>query len=61
MDKTLEIKKDLELDYNQKLNYDIQIFDDINEMYEQLKEKNTDNKARMIAGYTFDSKSKNNH
>lgn len=35
------------------LDYDIQIFDDPNEMKEALRKKNNNNKARMIAGYCY--------
>ena len=35
------------------LDYDIRIFDDPGEMREALRQKNTRNKARMIAGYCY--------
>ena len=37
-----------------ELNYDFRIFDDACEMREALREKNADNKARMVAGYCYD-------
>lgn len=42
------------------LDYDIRIFDDPNEMREELSKKNSNNKARMIAGYCYPWNSKNN-
>jgi uncharacterized protein len=41
-----------------KFDYDIKVFDDPNLMKAALKEKNTNNKARMIAGYTYEWVSK---
>lgn len=37
-----------------ELNYDFRVFDDACQMREALREKNTDNKARMVAGYCYD-------
>ncbi|MCR5713803.1 MAG: DUF2075 domain-containing protein [Bacteroidales bacterium] len=38
-----------------ELNYDFRVFDDANEMREELRKKNTvNNKARMVAGYCYD-------
>lgn len=37
-----------------ELNYDFRIFDDACQLREALREKNTDNKARMVAGYCYD-------
>ncbi|MBR5906702.1 MAG: DUF2075 domain-containing protein [Bacteroidales bacterium] len=37
-----------------ELNYDFRVFDDACEMREALREKNADNKARMVAGYCYD-------
>ena len=37
-----------------ELNYDFRVFDDACRMREALREKNTDNKARMVAGYCYD-------
>lgn len=42
-----------------ELNYDFRIFDDASEMREALREKNADNKARMVAGYCYDWNVKN--
>lgn len=41
------------------LDYDIQAIDDPNKMKEMLREKNHNNKARMIAGYCYPWNSKN--
>ena len=40
-------------------NYDFRVFDDACQMREALREKNTDNKARMVAGYCYDWNVKN--
>lgn len=37
-----------------ELNYDFRIFDDASNMREALREKNSENKARMVAGYCYD-------
>ena len=37
-----------------ELNYDFRVFDDATQMREALREKNADNKARMVAGYCYD-------
>ena len=42
-----------------ELNYDFQVFDDACQMREALREKNADNKARMVAGYCYDWNVKN--
>jgi len=42
-----------------ELNYDFRIFDDASLMREALREKNTENKARMVAGYCYDWNVKN--
>lgn len=42
-----------------ELNYDFRVFDDACQMREVLREKNTDNKARMVAGYCYDWNVKN--
>ena len=34
--------------------YDIQVMEDINDMYEAVKAKNSDNRARIVAGYCYD-------
>ena len=41
------------------LDYDLKVFDDPNEMREELRKKNSNNKARMIAGYCYPWDSKN--
>ena len=42
-----------------ELNYDFRVFDDASQMREALREKNADNKARMVAGYCYDWNVKN--
>ena len=42
-----------------ELNYDFRVFDDPCQMREALREKNADNKARMVAGYCYDWNVKN--
>ena len=37
-----------------ELNYDFRVFDDACQMREALREKNIENKARMVAGYCYD-------
>jgi DUF2075 family protein len=37
-----------------ELNYDFRVFNDATQMREALREKNVDNKARMVAGYCYD-------
>lgn len=37
-----------------EFNYDFRIFDDASKMREALREKNSENKARMVAGYCYD-------
>ena len=37
-----------------ELNYDFRVFDDACQMREALREKNADNRARMVAGYCYD-------
>ena len=42
-----------------ELNYDFRVFDDASQMREALREKNANNKARMVAGYCYDWNVKN--
>ncbi|MBR5404454.1 MAG: DUF2075 domain-containing protein [Bacteroidales bacterium] len=42
-----------------ELNYDFRVFDSASEMREALRERNSDNKARMVAGYCYDWNVKN--
>lgn len=42
-----------------ELNYDFRVFDDAKQMREALREKNDENKARMVAGYCYDWNVKN--
>ncbi len=39
--------------------YDIRVIDDIQDMYEAVKAKNTENRARIVAGYCYDWNSQN--
>ena len=39
--------------------YDIKVMDDIQDMYEAVKAKNTENRARIVAGYCYDWNSQN--
>ena len=43
-----------------ELNFDFRVFDDPCQMREALREKNADNKARMVAGYCYDWNVKHN-
>ena len=52
LDDLLEIRETANFDYFD-LDYDIKVFDDPNEMREELRKKNINNKARMIAGYCY--------
>ena len=42
-----------------ELNYDFRVFDSACEMREALRERNSENKARMVAGYCYDWNVKN--
>lgn len=52
LDDMLQIRETANRDFF-ALDYDLQIFDNPCEMREALREKNTSNKARMIAGYCY--------
>ena len=39
--------------------YDIKVYDDIQEMYDAVKTKNNNNRARIVAGYCYDWNSQN--
>ena len=55
----LQIGEPVDIDINE-LNFDIKIFDDPNELREELRKKNEiNNKARMVAGYCYDWDVKN--
>jgi DUF2075 family protein len=59
LDNMLGIKKTANYD-GFDLDYDIKIYDDINQMKADLEKKNNiNNKARMVAGYCYEWKSKN--
>lgn len=55
----LQIGESVDIDLNE-LNFDIQIFEDPNELRDHLRIKNSiNNKARMVAGYCYDWNVKN--
>lgn len=54
LDNLLGIRETANKTFEKEFDYDLRIFDDPSEMYEALKEKNKNNKARMIAGYTYE-------
>ncbi|MFA5235743.1 MAG: DUF2075 domain-containing protein [Bacilli bacterium] len=60
LDNLLGVRETANKAFEKEFDYDLRIFDDPNEMYTALKEKNVNNKARMIAGYTYEWISKNN-
>ena len=41
--------------------YEVKVIDDIQEMYELVKLKNTENRARIVAGYCYDWNSQNDN
>ncbi|MBQ1810674.1 MAG: DUF2075 domain-containing protein [Erysipelotrichaceae bacterium] len=54
LDNILQIGEPLDIDISE-LNFDIRVFDDPNELRNELREKNKiNNKARMVAGYCYD-------
>ncbi|MCR5457617.1 MAG: DUF2075 domain-containing protein [Clostridiales bacterium] len=57
LDDVLEIRETANYNFFD-LNYDIRVFDNPNEMKEELRKKNTNNKSRMIAGYCYPWNSK---
>lgn len=55
----LQIGEPVDIDVNE-LNFDIKIFDDPNELRDELRKKNEiNNKSRMVAGYCYDWDVKN--
>lgn len=54
LDNLLGIRETANITFDKDYDYDFRVFDDPNEMYEELKKKNKNNKARMIAGYTYE-------
>ena len=55
----LQIGESVDIDAND-LNFDIKVFDDPNELRDELRKKNEiNNKARMVAGYCYDWDVKN--
>lgn len=60
IDNLLQIKETANYDITE-LNYDFQIIDNPNRLFDIIKEKNkTDNKSRMVAGYCWDWNSRTN-
>ena len=56
----LQIGEHVDID-TKELNFDIKVFDDPNELRDELRIKNSiNNKARMVAGYCYDWDVKNN-
>ena len=55
----LQIGEHVDIDVND-LNFDIKVFDDPNVFRDELRKKNNNNKARMVAGYCYDWDVKNN-
>lgn len=54
LDNILQIGEHVDIDFSE-LNFDIKVFDNPNEMRDQLREiNNINNKARMVAGYCYD-------
>lgn len=60
LDNLLGIKKTANEFWQDDFDYDVKIFDSALSMKKALEKKNINNKARMIAGYCYDWKSKNN-
>lgn len=58
LDNLLGIRKTANSSFD--IDYDLRIFDDPNEMREELRKTNSNNKSRMIAGYCYPWNSKNN-
>ena len=58
LDHTLQIRETANTDLDE-IDYDFQVMDDPNEVFEKIKEKNEiNNKSRMVAGYCWDWASK---
>ncbi len=55
LDNLLEIRKTANAD-SLEYDYDFRVFDDPNELFNAIVKRNTDNKARMVAGYCWDWK-----
>lgn len=58
LDNLLQIRQTANTNFYD-LDYDIRVFDNACEMREELRKHNNRNKARMMAGYCYDWKSKN--
>ncbi|MGI6509795.1 MAG: DNA/RNA helicase domain-containing protein [Erysipelotrichaceae bacterium] len=59
LDNLLSIRKTANIDFD--FDYDLKLFDNPTKMREELRKKNANNKARMIAGYCYDWITKNNN
>ena len=59
LDNLLSIRKTANINF--EFDYDLRLFDDPNVMREELRKKNNNNKARMIAGYCYDWVTKNDN
>lgn len=59
LDNVLQIRETANINLPQE-SFDIQIFDNPNEMFHAVESKNSNNKARVVAGYCWDWKSKKN-
>ncbi|AZZ37450.1 AAA family ATPase [Bdellovibrio sp. qaytius] len=53
LDNSLDIRPTANLTIND-LNYDFKVFDNPSKMFDAIKSKNTNNKARLVAGYCWD-------
>ena len=61
LDNALQIRETANIRLTEE-DYDFRIFDSPTEMFEEIKRKNlTNNKSRVVAGYCWDWKSKQNH
>lgn len=60
LDHVLGIRETANQVFEEDMDYDVRIFDDPNDMREELRKHNANNKARMIAGYCYDWISKQN-
>jgi uncharacterized protein len=59
IDEVLQIRPTANLSMRE-LGYDFKVFDNPNELLDQIKSNNHNNKARMVAGYCWDWVSRNN-
>jgi hypothetical protein len=59
IDNTLQIRQTANIELNTN-EYDFRVFDDPTALFHAISEKNQNNKARVVAGYCWDWKSKRN-